>query len=181
MNTKTVLILTIVFVVGLILFLTRKKIMNVVTGIPSFLSKFLPYANIAAKKFGFSDPYFLLSQMYAENSGKSHLLDVANNVGSLISRVGAKKLATNEFWKGDEVGPSPVGLWFRKYATLQDGFNDYARTLSRYYSLQTATSIHDYASKVSNSKYIDEKNGDNRAQYAANILGTYDKLKQATA
>ena len=142
-----------------------------------FVIKYLPLAQAAAAKFGFSDPYFLLAQQYAENSGDSSLLDKTHNVGSLISRVGKNKLQTNQYWKGEEYLAKSSGLSFRVYSTLQDGYYDYARLLGNVYKLNTAKTIEEYAIKVSQSRYIDEKNGDNRELYAKNIIATYKKIK----
>lgn len=150
-----------------------------------FVTKFLPYATASATRFGFADPYFLLSQQYAENSGNSPLLDKTNNVGSIISRpgkegtpLGKKKLATNQFWTGEDYLAKSSGLYFRVYGTLQDGYNDFARLLANVYKLNTANTIEDFARAISESKYISEDNGDSRLLYQKNIVSTYYKIKQ---
>lgn len=158
-----------------------EKVIKVIN-MKTFLQKFYPLAAVASRAFGFPNPYFLLSQMYAENSGKSFLLDTANNVGSLVSRsTPTRKLPTNNWWHGEETAPSPVGLYFRKYRTLQDGFMDYAHTLAVYYHLNQAKDINAYANAISNSAYLDIKNGDNRQQYANNIITTYSALVNSKA
>jgi len=157
-----------------ILYVFKDKILNTMD---AFKTKFLPIALRAAKVFGFSDPYFLLAQMYAENGGNSYLLNTANNVGSLISRYNGAKLPTNTWWKGDDVANPKNGLYFRKYDSIDDGFFDFAHLLSNSYHLGTAKNIQEFAEKIANSSYISEANGDNRAQYAQNIINTYNKLK----
>lgn len=142
-----------------------------------FVNKYLPLAKTSAALFGFADPYFLLAQQFAENSGDSSLLSKTNNIGSLISRVGEMKLKPNQYWKGAEYLAKSSGLWFRVYDDLQIGYHDYARLLGRFYKLNVAKTIEEYAHSISNSAYIDEKNGDNRELYAKNIIATYYKIK----
>jgi hypothetical protein len=165
--------------IGIILYFFRDNVKNIIIkSVKDFITKFLPLATQAANHFGFKDPYFLLAQMYAENSGNSTLLNTANNVGSLISRYNGQKLKTNQFWHGDDIVNPKNGIYFRKYDTLLNGFLDYANTLASY-GMHNVSDIQQYASKISNSKYINESNGDNRDQYAKNILNTYNKLKSA--
>lgn len=144
-----------------------------------FNFKFLPYATESAKRFGFADPLFLMAQQFAENSGDSTLLANTNNVGSLISRYNGKKLPVGLFWGGEDYFVKSTGIYFRVYKTLQDGYNDFAKLLAKQYNLNTAKSIEEYADKVSKSAYINIANGDNREQYAKNIVSTYYSLKNA--
>lgn len=140
--------------------------------------KHYEYARLAAARFGFRDPLFLMAQVAAENSFSSKLLSATNNVGSLTSRNGeGKKHTSNEFWQGEDYQSKSSGLWFRKYSSLLDGWLDYARLLGNVYKLNTARTIEEYASKISASAYIDERNGDNREQYKQNIISSYNVLK----
>ena len=147
--------------------------------ITDFKNKFLPLAQESANRFGFKDPYFLMAQQFAENSGDKGIIINTNNVGSLISRNDrGLKLPIGLFWKGEEYKAKSSGLWFRVYATMQDGYNDFARLLSKYYKLHECKTIEEFADKISNSAYISESNGDNRKQYEKNIVDTYYKIKK---
>lgn len=77
----------------------------------------------------------------------------------------------NPFWEGDRTDLSVVTgrptLWFRRYATAEDSYLDFARLIRSAYPVAATLTYQPaaYAKEIAYSKYISEVNGDNRAAY----------------
>lgn len=124
-------------------------------------------AERVGKIFGIN-PIVILAQAAIESGwGTSTLASLHNNFFG-VTAYGK----TNEYWKGKKYISKSSGLPFRSYPTVSDGFSDFARLISTKYS-QAAKASHsytEYARLISNSPYINEKNGDNRAKYKELII-----------
>lgn len=119
------------------------------------------------KQFGIN-PIIILAQAAIESGwGTSTLARLHNNFFGVTAYGKA-----NEYWKGKKYISKSSGLPFRSYPTVSDGFSDFARLIAGKYSVaaKASHSITEYARLISNSPYINEKNGDNRAKYKEVII-----------
>lgn len=143
----------------------------------AFIDKFYPVAQVVGKKFSLN-PVVILAQAAMESGwGTSYMAkNIFNFFG--ITAFGSK----NDFWKGDAYTSKTSGLKFRKYASAQDGFSDFARLITSKYKTAAGTSesVADYAHAIAYSPYISENNGDNREAYRKGIINNAATiLKQA--
>lgn len=130
----------------------------------------LTYYKVAlkvGKKFNLN-PIIILAQASLESGWGTSLLATQNHNFFGITAFGKP----NQYWDGTFRISKTSGLKFRNYKTVEDGFSDYARIITSYYKEAAAASnnIPLYAHRISNSPYINEKNGDNRAKYKAIII-----------
>ena len=137
-----------------------------------FVQDYWKYAVRAAAPYG-HDPEFVLAHGVAERGWKgSPLSKEANNFFGYT---------TGSTWKGDvyPIWMAKLGktMYFRKYPTLQGGFDDYLWLIYKpegyYTKVRKQGSIEDFAYDISQSRYITETNGDNREAYRKNILSAY--------
>ncbi len=132
-----------------------------------YVQRFIGEVTNAGRKYGVN-PIALLSQGVAEiGYATSSLFAKTNNPGN-ITAFGN----TNEYWNGEFVKSASSGLKFRKYKTTQAGWYDKGRLLSEKYpqAARVSNDIPAFARAIAYSPYISEVNGDNRAQYQANII-----------
>lgn len=138
----------------------------------TFLYDHYNAAKKAGKRYGINH-WYLLAQSYAETGGNSYGLRVRKNVAG-ITAYGL----TNQYWKGERsASTANPHIVFRIYPTIQAGWYDFARLLAEKYKMGGHKSIQAYATAISQSPYISEANGDDRAAYRANIIRSYEKLK----
>lgn len=119
------------------------------------------------KKFGIH-PVIILAQGSVESGwGTSTLAKVNHNFFG-VTAFGKP----NEYWDGSFRVSTSSGLKFRNYKSVEDGFSDYARMITKYYpdAAKVSNDIVAYATKIAMSPYINEKNGDNRAKYRQLII-----------
>lgn len=129
--------------------------------------KYYSIAQKVGKEFGIN-PIVILAQGAIESGwGTSNLSKNHNNFFG-ITAYGAN----NAYWKGAKYVSTSSGLPFRKYDSVADGFSDFARLLASKYSqaAKASHSVEEYARLISNSPYINEKNGDNRNKYKELII-----------
>ena len=131
-----------------------------------FIKQYLPLAQKAGVQFGMN-PVIILAQSAIETGwGESTLCKEHNNFFG-ITAYGHP----NPFWKGDRTDLSAVTgrptLWFRRYASPEDSFLDFARLIHSAYPVAATLTFHPaaYAKEIAYSQYISEVNGDNRAAY----------------
>ena len=136
-----------------------------------FIKQYLPLAQKAGVQFGMN-PVIILAQSAIETGwGESTLCKEHNNFFG-ITAYGHP----NPFWKGDRTDLSAVTgrptLWFRRYASPEDSFLDFARLVRNSY--RTAWSKSDnpaaYAHEIAYSRYINELNGDDRETYRRSLI-----------
>lgn len=128
----------------------------------TFVSTFWQYAKLSGAKFGLN-PIVILAQSAIESDwGTSPLAENHNNFFAI----------TVGNWTGEKTQSSASGLWFRKYGTPKDSFFDFGRLIStKYKSAATVSNnVNAYATAISQSPYITEKNGDNRTTYKNGII-----------
>lgn len=139
-----------------------------------YFEKYYQVAKKAGDKYKI-DPLIILSQGAHESAyGASNIAAKANNFFG-ITASGAK----NIYWKGKSYqAQNQYKLKFRVYDTPQDSFMDFARLIAnRYKSAHAvANDYKAYASRISTSAYISEKNGDNRERYKNSIIKGYEQL-----
>lgn len=139
-----------------------------------YFEKYYQVAKKAGDKYKI-DPLIILSQGAHESAyGTSNIAAKANNFFG-ITASGAK----NIYWKGKSYqAQNQYKLKFRVYDTPQDSFMDFARLIfNRYKSAHAvANDYKSYASRISTSAYISEKNGDNRERYKNSIIKGYEQL-----
>ena len=131
-----------------------------------YIKQYLFPAQKAGECFGIN-PIVILAQSAIETGwGESTLAKEHNNFFG-ITAYGHP----NPFWKGDRTDLSAVTgrptLWFRRYASPEDSFLDFARLIHSAYPVAATLTFHPaaYAKEIAYSKYISEVNGDNRAAY----------------
>jgi len=119
------------------------------------------------KKFNLN-PLIILAQGSVESGWGTSTLAKLNHNFFGVTAYGSK----NEFWDGTFRVSTSSGLKFRNYKSVEAGFSDYARLITRYYPKAAAVSnnITAYATAIAASPYINEKNGDNRAKYKQLII-----------
>lgn len=127
-----------------------------------FVKRFLPEAQAAEKLFRINAVVMLAQAAIESGWGESNLARLHHNLFG-ITGYGP----SNEFWHGCRVALKPEGLPFRKYAGTQNSFFDYARLITSAYPAAAAVSYDPaaFAHEIAYSKYISEKNGDNRTVY----------------
>ena len=71
-------------------------------------------------------------------------------------------------------------LWFRRYASPEDSFLDFARLIHSAYPVAATLTFHPtaYAKEIAYSKYISEVNGDNRAAYQRMLVSICRSIEQ---
>lgn len=154
---------------------TEEILSQTLEGVPSktgdkradYVFNYYGTAERIGKQFGIN-PIVILAQAAIESGwGTSTLARLHNNFFG-VTAYGK----TNNYWKGKKYISKSSGLPFRSYATVSDGFADFARLISAKYSAaaKASPSITEYARLISNSPYINEKNGDNRAKYKELII-----------
>jgi len=114
------------------------------------------------KKFNLH-PLIILAQASIESGWGTSLLAKMNNNFFGVTAFGKPNL----YWNGDFRVSKVSGLKFRSYKTIEDGFSDFARIITRYYkeAAKVSNDVAAYAKKIAYSPYISEKNGDNREKY----------------
>ncbi len=141
-----------------------------------FVSRYYPLAQAAGKRFSMN-PAIILAQAAMESAwGTSYGALVRNNFFGITAGG-----APNEFWDGSfSLSKNMYQLKFREYATAQDSFNDFARLISQRYKEAHRESNNGelYARIISQSPYIDEKNGDNREDYRRGIIASYRQIAE---
>lgn len=132
-----------------------------------YVFDFMAAAIKVGKKFGLS-PIIILAQGSVESGWGTSQLARENHNFFGVTAFGKP----NEFWDGSFRVSKSSGLKFRNYKSVEDGFSDYARMIATYYpdAAKVSNDITAYATKIANSPYINEKNGDNRAKYRALII-----------
>lgn len=132
-----------------------------------YVKKYYGLAEKVGKEFGMN-PIAILAQAAIESGWGTSKLARENNNFFGFTAYGK----TNSYWKGAKRVSSTSGLPFRSYETAADGFRDFARLISEKYkaAFMASKNIAQYASLISSSPYINEKNGDNRAKYNQLII-----------
>lgn len=128
----------------------------------SFVILYFPHALNVWKKFKLN-PSVVLAQAAIESGwGESSLATKANNFFG-ISAYGV----SNEYWHGGKVETCPDGLCFRRYDMVENSFLDFGRLITTIYKNAAHVSFlpKSYAQEIAYSRYISEKNGDNRELY----------------
>lgn len=132
-----------------------------------YVKNYYSVAQRVGKSFGIN-PIVILAQAALESGwGTSNLSKNYNNFFG-VTAYGAQ----NPYWKGTKYVSTSSGLPFRTYAGPYEGFSDFARLLvSKYNEAARAShSVAEYARLISQSPYINEKNGDNRSKYRELII-----------
>lgn len=132
-----------------------------------FVVKYYDLAVKAGQKFGLN-PVVILAQAAVESGwGSSYGATARRNFFGIISS-GSK----NVYWDGSKSQSSVSKLWFRVYKTDLDSFYDFARLITSQYKAAASVSndYKVYAAAISQSPYISETNGDNRAGYKSQII-----------
>lgn len=142
----------------------------------NFVLKYAELARKAGERFGMN-PLIILAQAALESDwGASTGAKQRRNFFG-ITAAGLP----NEFWNGDySVSTNQYKLKFRKYASEQDSFMDFARLIREKY-IQAYTASNDYrayAQAIAYSPYISEVNGDNRENYRKGIISRYETIKE---
>lgn len=145
-----------------------------------FVKKYLPLAEKAEKMFHIN-PTVVLAQAALESDwGNSALAQKAFNFFGLTAYG-----KSNDYWHGGKTDENALELTFRRYDTEQNSFLDFGRLISSVYPSAAAVSYYtdSYAREIAYSRYISEKNGDNRIVYrvalqkiAKGIQSMIDKL-----
>lgn len=132
-----------------------------------YVFDFLDAAVKVGKKFGLH-PIIILAQGSVESGWGTSQLARENHNFFGVTAFGKP----NAFWDGSFRTSTSSGLKFRNYKSVEDGFSDYASMIVKYYpdAAKVSNNIEAYATKIANSPYINEKNGDNRAKYRALII-----------
>lgn len=132
-----------------------------------FIKSCFPLALKAREQFVLN-PVTILAQGALESGwGRSVLATKYNNYFGLC---GFGK--PNDFWHGGKATLREGGLEFRRYATAEDSFLDYARLIRNCYPQAAALSEYPeaFAREIAYSRYISETNGDNRESYRQAIV-----------
>ncbi len=139
----------------------------------NFVLKYYEVALKVGKLFNLH-PLVILAQASVESGWGTSKLALENNNFFGITAYGSP----NQYWKGDKRISSSSGLPFRSYRSVEDGFSDFARIITRYYKQAASVSnnINAYAEKIASSPYINEKNGDNRSKYKSLIIASAETI-----
>jgi flagellar protein FlgJ len=132
-----------------------------------YVRKYIGIAEKVGKEFKMN-PITILAQAAIESGWGTSKLATENHNFFGFTAYGA----TNEFWKGAKRVSTSSGLPFRSYDTVEDGFRDFARLISLKYNAayKASNDVAQYATLISSSPYINEKNGDNRTKYKQLII-----------
>lgn len=139
----------------------------------AYVLNYYPIAVKVAKKFGI-DPLTILSQGSVESGwGTSTLAKEEHNFFGMTASG-----KPNEYWDGKFRVSTKSGLKFRKYKSVEDGFSDFARTITKYYpqAAKVMSDVIKYATAIAASPYISEKNGDNRPKYRQLIITSANSI-----
>lgn len=133
----------------------------------NYVMKYYAVALKVGKAFGIH-PLVILAQAAVESAWGTSLLARQNNNFFGVTAYGKP----NKYWTGEKRVSTSSGLPFRSYRSVEDGFSDFARLITSYYkeAAKVTNDITAYATKISASPYINEKNGDNRTKYRALII-----------
>ena len=140
-----------------------------------FISSYLPLARKAGESFRIN-PVVILAQAVIESGwGQSDLAREHHNFFG-ITAYGKK----NVWWKGEGIELGAHSLRFRVYDSPADSFMDYARLVRSAYpfAADASNDAKTFARKISQSKYISEVNGDNRAAYQALLVKISKKIEK---
>ena len=140
-----------------------------------FISSYLPLARKAGESFRIN-PIVILAQAVIESGwGQSDLAREHHNFFG-ITAYGKK----NVWWKGEGIELGAHSLRFRVYDSPADSFMDYARLVRSAYpfAADASNDAKTFARKISQSKYISEVNGDNRAAYQALLVKISKKIEK---
>lgn len=144
--------------------------------IEEFVKQYLPFAREVEKVFHLN-PVIVLSQAAVESGwGESVLCRKFHNFFGLTAYG-----KPNEYWHGGKTEENERELTFRRYDSVENGFLDFGRLISAVYPAAAAISYYpdSYAREIAYSRYISEKNGDNRIVYrvaVAKIAGRIEKV-----
>jgi len=130
--------------------------------IHEFVARFRSEAEEAGKLFGIN-PVVMLAQAALESGwGENILARVHHNLFGILAYG-----TPNDYWHGCRVQVRNDGLYFRKYGDTRHSFLDYARLIRTCYPVAADVSHHPeaFAKEIAYSRYISEKNGDNREAY----------------
>ena len=133
----------------------------------SFVLNYYKAAIAVGRQFKLS-ALVILTQAALESAwGTSTLAKQYNNFFGMTA--GGKP---NAYWQGQTYTAASSGLKFRVYPSVSAGFSDFARVITTNYKDAAAVSgnINAYATKISQSAYISEKNGDNRDNYKKTLI-----------
>lgn len=132
-----------------------------------YVLDYLQAAVAVAKKFGIH-PLIILAQGSVESGWGTSQLARENHNFFGVTAFGKP----NEYWDGSFRVSKSSGLKFRNYKSVEAGFSDYARMITKYYpeAARLSNNITAYATKIASSPYINEKNGDNRSKYRELII-----------
>lgn len=141
-----------------------------------FAILYYPLASNAGHKFGMNAVDILAQSAQETGWGESYGAKVRKNFFGIIASG-----PVNQYWDGSSSQSTSSGLKFRIYKTDQDSFYDFARLITTKYTEGAEISLSGdsaaYAHYIATSPYISETNGDNRAQYEANIKANAAFLK----
>ena len=136
----------------------------------------MQYYDIAVKvgKLFNLNPLMILAQASVESGWGTSLLATQNHNFFGVTAYGK----TNKYWTGEKRISTSSGLAFRSYKSVEDGFSDFARLITSYYTeaAKVSFNISSYADKIAYSPYISEKNGDNRMKYRALIIQSAETI-----
>ena len=132
-----------------------------------YVVKYYGIAEKVGRAFGIN-PIAILAQGAIESGWGTSNLSMNHNNFFGITAYGTP----NFYWKGGKYISTSSNLPFRTYDSIIDSFSDFARLLVSKYSAaaKASTNVTQYASLISASPYINEKNGDNRAKYKQLII-----------
>lgn len=139
----------------------------------AFVEKYYGLAEEVGWKFGLNPTVILAQSVQETGWGGSFLATEKNNFFG-ITAFGKP----NDYWDGTKHLSTSSNLYFRVYKTPKDSFMDFARLITSGYPSVASVSSDStqYAKAISNSSYISEKNGDNRAVYAKNLISFADYI-----
>jgi flagellar protein FlgJ len=139
----------------------------------TYVLKYYDIAVKVAKAFGIH-PLMILAQASVESGWGTSALATQNNNFFGVTAYGKP----NKYWTGDKRISKSSGLSFRSYKSVEDGFSDFARLITTHYpeAAKVSNNIIAYATKIANSPYISEKNGDNRVKYRALIIQSAETI-----
>lgn len=140
-----------------------------------YVKKYLKLAEKVGMEFGMN-PITILAQAAIESGwGTSRLAQENNNFFGFTAYG-----KPNQYWMGAKRVSTSSGLPFRSYTSPENGFRDFARLIKAKYNaaFKASNDVAKYASLISHSPYINEKNGDNRAKYNQLIIANAKAIIQ---
>lgn len=132
-----------------------------------YVKNYYKVADKVGKEFGIN-PIVILAQAAIESGWGTSVLSRENHNFFGITAYGSP----NAYWHGAKRISKTSGLPFRSYDTVEDCFRDFAHLISVKYNpaAKASQDVAQYASLISSSPYINEKNGDNRSRYKTLII-----------